>query len=250
MLHVALGDPVAGIHAAGALLLTLLHQQRTGEGQFLDLSQVQALFGLGLHGIASQVLLGEPPPRLGNRDPLCAPRGVYRCRGDDQWVALSVESDTQWRALREVIGDPSLGGELTHARARRDQHDRIDERLSAWTGVRERDDVVEALLACGIPAAGVLDVNEVLTHPQLEARDFWQFMEREHVGVQPNPVAPYRSDAAPYLIDWPAPTLGEQSREVLRELLGLSELELDELEKEGVTGTEPRLGSATSDGTG
>lgn len=69
-------------------------------------------------------------------------------------------------------------------------------------------------------------------------------MEREHVGMQPNPVAPYRSDASPLGIDWPAPTLGEQSREVLRELLGLSDLELDELEQEGITGIEPRLPEA------
>jgi crotonobetainyl-CoA:carnitine CoA-transferase CaiB-like acyl-CoA transferase len=239
MLHVALGDPVAGIHGAAALLLAMLHQQRTGEGQFLDLSQVQALLGVGLHGIASQVLLGEPPPRLGNRHPLYTPQGVYRCRGDDQWVVLSVESDGQWRALCELMGDPSLGGELERADGRRDQHDRIDERLSRWTGAGERDAVVKALLARGIPAAGVLDVHEVLTHPQLESRDFWQWIEREHVGVQPQPVAPYRSSAAPYAIDWPAPTLGQQSREVLRELLGLSEQELDELEREGVTGTEP-----------
>ena len=156
-------------------------------------------------------------------------------------MALSVESDAEWRALCEAIGDPSLGGSILGVGDRRDQHDRIDERLSAWTGERERDDVVDALLACGIPAAGVLDVNEVLAHAQLGARDFWQWMEREHVGMQPNPVAPYRSGAAPHAIDWPAPTLGEQNREVLGELLGLSDQELDKLEKEGVTGTEPRL---------
>jgi crotonobetainyl-CoA:carnitine CoA-transferase CaiB-like acyl-CoA transferase len=245
MLHVALGDPVAGIHGAAALLVAMLHQQRTGEGQFLDLSQVQAVLGLGLHGIASQVVLGEPPPRLGNRHPVSVPQGVYRCRGDDEWVALSVESDAQWRALCELLGDTALAAdELERASGRRDHHDRIDERLSGWTVARDRDDVVEALLACGIPAAGVLDVNEVLTHPQLEARGFWQWLEREHVGVQPHPVASYRTGAAPHAIDWPAPTLGQQSREVLGELLGLSEQELDDLEREGVTGTEPPLPTA------
>ncbi|MFQ5699756.1 MAG: CaiB/BaiF CoA transferase family protein [Myxococcota bacterium] len=240
MLHVALGDPVAGVHGAGALLLAMLHQQRTGEGQFLDLSQVQALLGVGLHGVASQACLGEPPSRLGSRHPIHAPQGVYPCLGQDQWVALCVESDAQWRAWVREIGDPALEGGLERARARREQHDRVDARIRAWTRARERDTVVEMLLGCGIPAAGLLDVHEVLTHPQLEARDFWQWMEREHVGMQPNPVAPYRSGAKPYGIDWPAPTLGEQSREVLRELLGLSDEDLDELESEGVTGTEPR----------
>lgn len=238
MLHVALGDPVAGIHGAAALLLALLHRRRTGEGQALDLSQVQALLGFGLHGIASQILLGEPPPRLGNRHPLNAPQGIYRCRGDDQWVALSVESDAQWQALCGAIGHTRLDGELE--RRRRDHHDRIDAHVSAWTAARERDDVVRALLARGIPAAGVLDVNEVFAHAQLGARDFWQFMERAHVGVQPHPSAPYRWTGAAHEIDWPAPTLGEQTREVLTDLLGLSETELYGLEREGVIGTEPR----------
>jgi crotonobetainyl-CoA:carnitine CoA-transferase CaiB-like acyl-CoA transferase len=244
MLHVALGDPVAGIYGSAALLIAMLHQQRTGEGQFLDLSQVQALLDVGQHGIASQVVLGEPPPRLGNRHPVLVPQGVYRCRGDDQWVALSVESDAQWRALCELLEDPALASDdLGRASGRRDQHDRIDERISAWSAARERDDAVELLLARGIPAAGVLDVNEVLTHPQLEARGFWQWMEREHVGAQPHPVAPYRTGAAPHALDWPAPTLGQQSREVLRELLGLSEQDLDDLEREGVSGTAPGLPS-------
>jgi crotonobetainyl-CoA:carnitine CoA-transferase CaiB-like acyl-CoA transferase len=242
MLHVALGDPVAGIHGAAALLVAMLHQQRTCEGQFLDLSQVQALLGLGLHGLASQVVLGEPPRRLGNRHPVFVPQGVYRCRGDDQWVAVSIESDEQWRALCELLEDPALAAdELEHASGRRAHHDRIDERLSAWTAERERDAAAEALVACGVAAAAVLDVNEVLTHPQLEARDFWQWLEREHVGLQPHPVAPYRTGAEPHGLDAPAPTLGQQSREVLRELLGLSETELEELEHAGVTGTEPVL---------
>jgi crotonobetainyl-CoA:carnitine CoA-transferase CaiB-like acyl-CoA transferase len=245
MLHVALGDPVAGVHGAAALLIAMLHQQRTGEGQFLDLSQVQSLLGIGLHGIASQVVLGEPPPRLGNRHPVFVPQGVYPCLGSDQWVALSVESDAQWRALCELLGDPALAAdELGRAIGRREHHDRIDERLSAWSAARERDDAVELLVARGIPAAALLDVSEVLTHPQLEARGFWPWLEREHVGVQPHPVAPYRTDTAPHAIDWPAPTLGQQSREALRELLGLSEQELDDLEREGVTGTEPALPSS------
>ena len=85
------------------------------------------------------------------------------------------------------------------------------------------------------------DVNEVLTHPQLEARGFWQWIERAVVGVQPHPVAPYRSGAEPYGIDAPAPTMGEHGRLVLGELLGLGDVELDELERIGVIGTLPRL---------
>lgn len=240
MLHIALGDPVAGVHGAAALLLALLHQQRTGQGQLLDLSHVEAMTGLGLHGVASQALLGEPPPRLGSRHPVHAPQGVYRCLGEDRWLMLSVESDSQWRALVRRIADPELfAGSLWSAEERRARHDWIDERLASWTAPRERDEVLAELLELGIPAAGVLDVNEVLTHPQLEARGFWQWLERAHVGVQPHPSAPYRTGSEPPAIESPAPTLGEHSREVFQEVLGLSDAALDELEREGVIGTLP-----------
>ena len=242
MQHVALGDPVAGVHAAAALLLAILHQQRTGEGQFVDLSQVEALTSVGLHGIASQALLGEPPPRLGSRHPVHAPQGVYPCQGEDQWLMLTVESDDQWRALVSLVGDPELAGEsLRTPDGRGNQHDVIDELLSAWTVRRERDDIVGELLRAGIPAAAVLGANEVLTHPQLEARGFWRFLEREHVGLQPHPVAPYRVGEGPHGIERPAPTLGEHNGEVLQGLLGLSDAELDELESEGILGTLPRI---------
>jgi crotonobetainyl-CoA:carnitine CoA-transferase CaiB-like acyl-CoA transferase len=106
--------------------------------------------------------------------------------------------------------------------------------------------VVAALTAHGIPAAGVLDVNEVLLHPQLEARGFWQWVEREHTGAQPSPSAPHRTGAEPHAIELPAPTLGQHTREVLRGLLGLADTELDTLERERVIGSEPayELGDA------
>ena len=104
MIHLALGDAVAGCYAAAALVTAILHQQRTGEGQFVDLSQVEALLTLGIHGIAQQILLGEMPARMGSRHPEYAPQGVYRCRGEDEWLTLSIESDAQWSALVQQLG--------------------------------------------------------------------------------------------------------------------------------------------------
>jgi crotonobetainyl-CoA:carnitine CoA-transferase CaiB-like acyl-CoA transferase len=245
MQHVALGDPVAGIYAAAAVLLGLLQQRRTGEGQFIDMSQVEATTSIGLHGVATQALLGEPPPRLGSRHPVHAPQGVYRCRGDDQWLALTIESEPQWRCLVDLLGDPELAsGRLASVEARRRAHDAIDARLAAWLAPRERDEVVAALLERGIPAAGVIDVQEVLGHPQLEARGFWQWLEREHVGALPHPAAPYRAGFEPAGIEIPAPTLGQHNAEVLAALLGISEPELRELEREGIIGSLPRLRAA------
>jgi len=245
MQHIAFGDPVAGVHGAAALALALLHTRRTGEGQLVDLSQAEALTSLGLHGIAHQALLGEAPPRRGNRHAAHAPQGNYRCAGDEQWLTLAVESDAQWRELRALAGAPALQDPaLESAAERQRQHDLIDAAISDWTRTRERDELVAALSARGIPTAGVLDVNEVLTHPQLEARGFWQWIDREISGVQPSPSAPHRTSEAPHAIELPAPTLGQHTNEVLRSLLRLREDELAALERERVIGTEPVFDAA------
>ena len=240
MTHVALGDPVAGIHGLAALLIAILHQQRTGEGQYVDVSQVEATTALGLHGIAGQVFLGEPPPRLGSRNPRVAPQGVYPCAGKDQWVTLTVDSDEAWAALVEHIGDGELNSPgLSDLAGRWSAHDLIDERLSRWTRARRRDAVVAELHDLGVIAAPALSAMELLAHPHFEARGYWQRIEREPGGLIPHPVTPHRTGARPYAIDSPAPTLGQHSREVLSELLDLGPDELDRLEADEIIGTTP-----------
>ena len=103
MVHVAYGDAVGGLNGAAALLTALRHRRRTGEGQYLDLSQSEGLFPLGIHGILHQSVLGRPPARTGNRSPDCAPHGVYPARGQDQWVVIQVLTEPQWRALRGLV---------------------------------------------------------------------------------------------------------------------------------------------------
>ena len=225
MTHVALGDPVAGVYAAGALLLGLLHQRRTGEGQRIDLSQVEALSTLGLHGLAEHIT-GKTPQRRGSRHASYAPQGVYPCAGEDRWLTLTVESDAQYGALCQVLDLPVAVSVAERRRA----HDEIDARIAAWTRPRERDALVELLVTCGIPAGPVLDIAELLVHPQLAHRGFWQWLERDVVGRQPHPAAPYRFGPEPLALDSPAPTLGEHGVEVLRGLLGLSEDEIAAME--------------------
>ena len=240
MTHVSLGDPVAGIYGAAGLLLAVLHQQRTGRGQHLDMSQVEATTSLGLHGIASQVVLGRTAPRTGNRHPLFAPQGVYRCAGDDEWLMLAVDGDGCWQKLVDVVGDAVLADpQFASAAGRHAAHDEIDARLAAWAGDRDRDEAVARLLEAGVPAAGVLGAADVLAHPQHADRGFWQWIDRAYAGMIPHPVAPHRAGEQPCTIDSPAPTLGEHSREVLGTLLHLGAAELDALEAASIIGQAP-----------
>jgi crotonobetainyl-CoA:carnitine CoA-transferase CaiB-like acyl-CoA transferase len=247
MQHVALGDPVAGVHGAAAVLTALLHQQRSGQGQFLDLSQVESVTHLGLHGIAHQVVTGGPAPRTGNRHPVHAPQGVYRAAGDDEWLMLTVESESAWRGLTQCLGCEELrAAEFNAVEVRHANHDAIDRQIEAWSSSRPRDEAVAALESAGVIAAPVFTAREVLDHPQLVARGFWTTLDRAHVGPIAHPVAPYRLGAAPPAIASVAPTLGEHSRLVLGTLLALSAAELDDLEAAGVIGEEPALAVSAS----
>ena len=240
MSHVALGDPVAGMHGLAGVLTAILHAQRTGKGQYLDISHVEASTSLALHGVASQVMLGDPPVRYGSRDPQVAPRGVYACAGDEMWMTLTIDSDEAWARFAKFTGDPVLGdSKFATLDARWAEHDLIDERISEWTRHCDRDDLSGRLQDLGIAAAPALGSMELLTHTQFEARDYWAWMEREYVGSLPHPITPYRTGAEAFKIDSPAPTLGQHSREVLAGLLDLSDAQLDHLEAERIIGEEP-----------
>ena len=237
MMHVALGDPVGGLNGAAALLTALRAKKRTGRGQYLDLSQSQSLFPLGIQGILTQSATGEAPPRLGNRSPRYAPHGVYPCAGDDEWITIAVLNETQWRAFAAHTGISGFGD----AKDRVSRADELDRAVAAYTKNQVAELLAGELQAVGVPAAQVASSLELASDPHLAARGFWKMLERDVVGELPHPAAPYRVGEAPFDIDRPAPTLGQHNREVLTELLGLGETEIDALERRGVIGNKPKM---------
>lgn len=238
MVHVAYGDAVGGLNGAAALLTALRHRKRTGEGQYLDLSQSEGLFPLGIHGILHRSVTGRAPVRTGNRSATCAPHGVYPASGEDGWVVIQVLTEEQWGALAGVVtGLQSFGG-IDDRLARRDE---LDRELSAWTRTRAPREIMAQLQAVGVPAAAIHSAADVIDDPQLAARRFWQMLPRAYVGMQPNPVAPYRVGPAPMPIEAPAPTLGQHNRRVLVELLGLTDADLARLTQAGVIGDRPAM---------
>jgi crotonobetainyl-CoA:carnitine CoA-transferase CaiB-like acyl-CoA transferase len=242
MNHIAYGDPIGGLSACPALLTALLHRQRTGEGQFIDLSQVECLFPLVAPWLIEQAVTGEVAPRTGNRHPTYAPHGCFPCEGDDAWVVVAVTDDDAWRALTRVIDRPDLGADpaFSTAAGRLAAQDGLEAAIAAWTKARSPDAAMEALQAVGVAAGAARGLVEtVLYEPHLMARGYWQEVERPHLEwlQQPSPV--FREDSRPYPIRRPAPTLGQSSREVLARLLGLTPGDLDRLEAAGVIGEAP-----------
>jgi crotonobetainyl-CoA:carnitine CoA-transferase CaiB-like acyl-CoA transferase len=248
MQHVALGDPIAGIYGACALLAALWHRERTGEGQLVDLSHVEALFAMGIEGFLEQQIHSRPAPRLGRRHREHAPHGVYPTNAADRWITITVTSDAQWKTLGDLMAlavPPLLWPReerLATAAGRKAHEDEIDRGIAEWTALRDRDLLANKLQNLGIPAAPVYDVGEVLEAPHLVARDFWQWMDREWAGRQPNPSLPYRpAGGGPYGIDFPAPTLGQHNEAVLAGILGLTPEEIEALRTEGIIGNEPAM---------
>ncbi|MDE2849452.1 MAG: CoA transferase [Acidobacteriota bacterium] len=244
MQHVALGDPIAGINAAAALLTALRHCHRTGEGQYVDLSHVQSMFPLAAHGLIEQAVRGAPPERSGGRHPLFAPWGVYPCIGAEPWITVTVETEDQWRSLCGVLGMDADDHRFADAAGRKRREAELDRALAARTTLHDGLALERRLASAGVPAAVLRNTLDVLYDPHLEARGYWQWRERAWVGEQPNPSAPFRpvfedAESLPYPVEWPAPTLGQHNREVLARLLHLSEDELGALERDHVIGTEP-----------
>jgi crotonobetainyl-CoA:carnitine CoA-transferase CaiB-like acyl-CoA transferase len=242
MNHIAYGDPIGGLSACPALLTALLHRQRTGQGQYIDLAQVECLFPLVAPWLIEQAVTGTVAPKTGNRHPSYVPHGLFPCDGDDAWVVVAVTDDDAWRALCSVIERADLAADpaLATVAGRRAVEAELEAAISAWTRTRSPDAAMEALQAAGVAAGAARGLAEmVLFEPHLLARGYWQEVERPHLEwlQQPSPV--FREDGRPYPVRRPAPTLGQSSREVLTRLLGLTEGELDRLEAAGVIGEAP-----------
>jgi crotonobetainyl-CoA:carnitine CoA-transferase CaiB-like acyl-CoA transferase len=239
-------DPLAGMHGTLAFLVALAERARSGRGHHVESTMVESALNVAAEQVIEWSAYGRLLEREGNRSPQAAPQGLYPCAGGqpgaERWLALSVASDEQWRALAGALGDPAWASDpaLVTRAGRRAAHDAIDARLRTWTRARERDELVRELRALGIPASEVADPCRLLqTNPQLVARGYFERPEHPVVGAMPLPSLPFRYAGVDRWLRSPAPTLGQDNQAVLGGILGLSEGELRELEAEGVIGTRP-----------
>jgi len=234
-------DPLAGLHATFALLVALEHRRRTGDGQLVEATMVEA----ALNAAADQTLEWQAYGRLlgrdGNRGPVAAPQNLYACRGDDHWIALAVVTAEHWRALVDLLGRPAWAVDpalATHA-GRRAAHDAIDAELSRWCAAADRDALVARLLAAGIPAAPVLHPRDAAANPQMAARRFFALEAHPVTGTHALPGLPMLVSDVQQTVRSAAPTLGQHTAEVLQAILGLRDDEIRELEAEQIIGERP-----------
>jgi crotonobetainyl-CoA:carnitine CoA-transferase CaiB-like acyl-CoA transferase len=238
--HIAFGDATGGLNGAAALLVALLHRDAAGEGQHIDLAQVECMLPMAAPAMMVCSATGAPPPRTGNRHPDFVPHGVFPAAGGDAWVVVAVTDDAMWRRCAHAIGRADLAAApaLGTAAGRREEEDAIELAVADWTRWHDADAAMALLQAEGVAAGVVRAPLELFADPQLLARGFWQYLDRPFTGRFPQAVLPFREAGVAFPIRTPAPTLGQHTDEVLRELLGYSAETLAALAARGVTGSE------------
>ena len=234
-------DPVAGYYGFAAIVTALHHRNRTGQGQFIDLSMQEANYSFIGDAVLEHELTGNVRPRIGNRHVMYAPHNIYRAGGDERWVALAAESEAQWAAICAVAGRPEWAADARFVdNAGRKRHeDDLDAAIGAWIGGEERDDVVARLGAAGVPAAPVLDSHEVASDQTFRDRGYIVDVEHPEAGTHPQIGVPFKFSQTPAGVSRPAPMLGEHSAELLERFLGIDGEEYERLVEAGITGDGP-----------
>jgi crotonobetainyl-CoA:carnitine CoA-transferase CaiB-like acyl-CoA transferase len=237
-------DPIGGLHGAAAVLTALANRARTGEGQHIEVAQMEA----ALHWVGELVLEylenGTMPPPHGNRLSWAAPHGAFRCAGDDEWIAIAVFTDDQWQALRASFGNPAELGDSRFATipARLSNVDDLEARLGALTHARDRHELARLLQEHGVPAAPVQLGVDIAADPHLRARGFLRRLSHPEAGEHDYPGLAFRLSRSPGAMRRAAPCFGEHNREVLTEVLALSDEQVDELFADGVVHDRPLAG--------
>jgi crotonobetainyl-CoA:carnitine CoA-transferase CaiB-like acyl-CoA transferase len=245
MNQTAYGDPVGGFNAAAAVMVALLHRQATGQGQNIDLSQVECMLPLVASALIEQSATGQTSPRIGNRHPAFVPQGCFPCAGDDTWVALSVTHEAMWQSLAVVLERPDLAGLTTVERRMR--QDELEQVIAAWTARRSPESAMTTLQAAGIAAGVVRTPLALVDDPHLIDRGFWHRVDRPFIGMHWQSSAAFREGPDAYPVRRVAPTLGQDNKAILCGRLGLSEEEFAELAAADVIGTVPKPRRAQSD---
>lgn len=228
-------DPLTGSLMAYAALVALWHRRRTGQGQYIDVSMVEASLMQLAPFVMDYTVNRRVARPAGNDLGTASPHNCYPCLGDDRWVAIAITNDEEWSALCSVLGNPSwTDDDKFHDQWNRFRHhEELDRHVADWTRTRSAADITRLLQEAGVPAGPSCDAADLYEDPHLNARGFFVDVEHPVVGTKPVMRMPWLigSTDSQY---WAAPTLGQHNDWVFRDFLGLPDGEIAELRAEGV----------------
>ena len=221
-------------HADFAILAALRHRRRTGRGQRIDLAQTEPMLALMAPAMIDYAANGRIAQPTGNRMAGHAPRGVYPCRGEDRWIAISVANDAQWQALAKCLSLPHKPAWDT-TDGREHDLDALDAAIAQATAQEEATTLLAALQAGHVPAGVVQNARDLVEQdPQLRHRNHWRWLDHPEMGRSIYNGPPFAYESGPVGPRAPAPLLGQHTDSICRDLLGLNETEIETLKAEGV----------------
>lgn len=233
---ISYGDPTGGLHGAFAVLAALLYRARTGRGQFIDLSQQETTIAMLPEGVIDYSMNRTQPPRQGNRDPAMVPHGVFRCAGEQRWVAIAVRDDTEWQRFANVISHPELANDPQYQTlaGRTRNEDRLEKVVTQWTLARSPEEATRILQEAGIPAFTSYSSKDLAEDPHLNQAEFFVHLDHPEVGKRQHIGIPWRMSGTLCTVQRPAPCLGEHTDYVLSAILNYSDKEIARLRAENV----------------
>ena len=231
-----ISDQVAAITGCLGILAALHHRNITGEGQYIDISECEALAALCPEAVLDYTMNGRVHGRVGNRDDIMAPHSVYRCKGEDNWVSIAVSTEEEWRGLCEVIGRPDLASAPRFADmfTRHHNQEELDTIVLAWTIKHTDYEAMHLLQGKGVPASAVLSNTQMVRDPHLRERGFCVEDDHPETGKRTMGGFSWHLSRTSGKTIRHAPLLGEHNKEVFCNLLGMSENEVTDLMNQGV----------------
>jgi benzylsuccinate CoA-transferase BbsF subunit len=244
---VAFTDVAGAYYGTYAILAALEYRERTGQGLWLDLSHYEAGVATLPEPILDYTMNGRVHERSGNRCTDRAPQGAYPCAGEDEWIAISVASADGFRALATVLGlDVGAAGRYATLEQRQRNRDVLDDIIAKATRGWQGRALEAALQEAGVEATRLASPKDVWLDPQLKARGFGEVVPAPdyapEIGSRTFPRSAWLMSETGSATRSSAPAFGEHTREVLSELLGLSDGAIAELERDGVIAAAPQEG--------
>ncbi|MBE3555826.1 MAG: CoA transferase [Firmicutes bacterium] len=218
-----------------ALIAALDHREKTGEGQYIDASQLEIALNFMGPLLLDYFANGRIATRQGNKSPWAAPHDNYPCKEENTWCAIAVETDAQWEALKQKMGYPEWAQQPQFATlaARKANEAELDRWMAAWTRNFTPKELTY-LLQPEVPAGALWDVAELFEDDQIRFNEYFTPVEHKEVGVIPYTGVEFQIDDLPVGIRFAAPTIGQHTEEILRDILHMSEDEIADLLAEEV----------------
>jgi len=222
--------------AVFAILAAIYHRAVTGEGQHIDMSSRETITALIGESILEYAMNQRSPSRQGNRDEAMAPHNCYPCRGENKWVSIAVDTEEEWQALCQVMGNPHWAEEerFSDAYARWHNQEELDRLIAEWTIDYTHYEVMERLQKVNVAAVPSFRGDELFNDPHLKERGFSEVVEHPLMGKRTVVGPPWKLSSTPARVSRHSPLLGEHNHYVFGELLGLSEEEVERLVEEKV----------------